>query len=336
MALYMIATLRNSISDIDNIIGIRLFDTETGQKKDVPMSAIKKSMTSPSGIVIENLGIDANKEIIGINGHPGNYAKFVRDVGLVGKSSGVITKVYLNREYQLVNGLGQSDRVSHSTLLNYAMTEGIANAHIDFNTGYVKSVGKDFEREVRQTGIRRDTNNRIDMHVELDIKKGEVRVKNANQKVKELEYKQNLIYNDEYSQGTGQRYEISPDGVYNHLDTSAKKVIVPNGVVSLGVFAFKGCINLEEVVLPNTIRNLGISAFAQSPRLKKLVIPSGFEAFTGVEFTNCSVEELYIPSTLKLCGGALRQLRNLKIVYLENKSLLNIVQVRPGVKKKVL
>ena len=48
------------------------------------------------------------------------------------------------------------------------------------------------------------------------------------------------------------------------------KVILPEGVKSIGNNAFENCVNLEEVELPDTLENIGSEAFVNCINLKKI------------------------------------------------------------------
>lgn len=49
------------------------------------------------------------------------------------------------------------------------------------------------------------------------------------------------------------------------------KVVLPEGVKSIGNNAFENCINLEEVVLPDSLESIGNEAFINCVSLRKVV-----------------------------------------------------------------
>lgn len=48
---------------------------------------------------------------------------------------------------------------------------------------------------------------------------------------------------------------------------------LPNGITTIGAFAFEGCISLEKIILPESVTSVGERAFASTHKLKTLVKP---------------------------------------------------------------
>lgn len=92
--------------------------------------------------------------------------------------------------------------------------------------------------------------------------------------------------------------------------SNIKKVIIPEGVTTIGSGAFFGCINIEEVELPSTVETIGGSAFygyLTSGTFSKLKV--SFENCTSLlnigdeAFFGCyGIEELDLPSSVKNVG----------------------------------
>ena len=78
-----------------------------------------------------------------------------------------------------------------------------------------------------------------------------------------------------------------------------KKVIVQDGVTSIGSYAFdylqSECENLTEVILPNTITDIGKSAFCGCPVLSKISIPDSVKNIEEYAFSGCSFTDIRIP-----------------------------------------
>lgn len=66
------------------------------------------------------------------------------------------------------------------------------------------------------------------------------------------------------------------------------KVVVEEGITSLGTNAFCDFVMLTEVELPSTIQRMGMNAFAGCVWLKELTIPADMESFDTSAFANCS------------------------------------------------
>jgi hypothetical protein len=86
------------------------------------------------------------------------------------------------------------------------------------------------------------------------------------------------------------------------FSASVTSVTLPDGVTSLGSFAFYLCANLTSATLPNSVTNIGVCAFAGCSRLTNLTIGKsvtriGIGAFQGTAFTN-----LIIPGSVTNIG----------------------------------
>lgn len=81
-----------------------------------------------------------------------------------------------------------------------------------------------------------------------------------------------------------------------------KKVILEDGVTSIGQYAFVGQEQLNELVLPGSLESIGEEAFESCWNLKKLRLPEGVKRIEDGAFSNVSLEELYIPASLTELG----------------------------------
>ena len=63
---------------------------------------------------------------------------------------------------------------------------------------------------------------------------------------------------------------------------------MPNGVRSIGDYAFYGCSGLTELTLPNGVRSIGDSAFSGCSGLTELTLPNGVTSIGESAFKNCS------------------------------------------------
>lgn len=67
-----------------------------------------------------------------------------------------------------------------------------------------------------------------------------------------------------------------------------KKVVVSDGITSVGYNAFAGSAELAEVSLPSSVTSVGRFAFANCPKLSIITLPSGLKKLGSHAFLNCS------------------------------------------------
>ena len=130
---------------------------------------------------------------------------------------------------------------------------------------------------------------------------------------------------------------------------NASKVVIGDGVTSIGVRAFLSCKNLSSVTLPNSVTSIGSAAFQGCTALTTISIPNGLESIGYAAFDNTAwksnlpsgmvylgkVAYIYkgtMPSnteinlnegTISIAGGAFDFQSNLKSVTIPN-SVTNI------------
>ncbi len=70
--------------------------------------------------------------------------------------------------------------------------------------------------------------------------------------------------------------------------TSVASIKIPDGVTSIGMYAFQGCQELTEVKLPSTILNIGEDAFSYCSDLTEVTIPGSAERMEPNAFYACT------------------------------------------------
>ena len=92
----------------------------------------------------------------------------------------------------------------------------------------------------------------------------------------------------------------------------ATSVSIPNGVTSIGNYAFSGCSGLTSVTIPNSVTTIGRSAFTNCTKLASVNIPDGVTSIPdgsllpneGV-FLGCrSLTSITIPNSVTSIGGS--------------------------------
>ena len=104
--------------------------------------------------------------------------------------------------------------------------------------------------------------------------------------------------------GSGAMKNFASVGPWSAFAENLKKVVIGEGVTTVGTNAFYFCQKLEEVQLPSTITVIGASAFDCCNKMKKINLPEGITAIDAKAFYGCgSLETLVLPKTLTDIGG---------------------------------
>ena len=123
--------------------------------------------------------------------------------------------------------------------------------------------------------------------------------------------------------GTGDMYDFdtnvgcSPWEKKNLLK-KINKVIIHEGVTSIGAFAFISCVNLTSVSLPNSLTKIGCSAFCCCFGIKSLTLPNSIVCIEDGAFEDClGLTSVTLPNSLIALGGwAFRGCKNLSSITL--------------------
>lgn len=82
-----------------------------------------------------------------------------------------------------------------------------------------------------------------------------------------------------------------------------EQVEFPEGVESIGAYAFDDCPRLEVISFPSTLKEIGELAFGKCGSLKRLRLPEGLETISDSAFFYCQeLEQVEFPSTLLEIG----------------------------------
>ena len=101
-----------------------------------------------------------------------------------------------------------------------------------------------------------------------------------------------------------------------------EQVILPNGIKTIGSFAFMDCVNLTSIVLPNTVTSIGQGAFQYCSSLTTAAINSGVTSIGQEAFRGCrSLTSIVIPNSVTSIGSyAFYNCQSLAYVTLPNNS----------------
>ena len=74
---------------------------------------------------------------------------------------------------------------------------------------------------------------------------------------------------------------------------------IPDGVTSIGAYAFSACKNLINIYIPDSVANIGDTAFSSCENLKYIKIPAGVTSIKEATFASCkSLTHIIIPTSV--------------------------------------
>ena len=83
-----------------------------------------------------------------------------------------------------------------------------------------------------------------------------------------------------------------------------EKVVIENGVTSIGDYAFRGCNSLTSITIPNSVTSIGDYAFSECYRLTSITIPNSVTSIGDYAFYGCSgLTSITIPNSVTSIGG---------------------------------
>lgn len=101
---------------------------------------------------------------------------------------------------------------------------------------------------------------------------------------------------------------------YDHLNLTS--IVLPEGVTTIGDYAFDDCETLIAITLPNTIKDIGTGAFDGCERLSQINLPYGITKIESTTFQDCSaLTAITIPNSVTTIGSS---------AFQNCKSLVNI------------
>ena len=75
--------------------------------------------------------------------------------------------------------------------------------------------------------------------------------------------------------------------LYSDKNTEIKDLVIPNGVTSIGDYAFQCCSGLTSATIPNSVTIIGYVAFAGCTDLTSITIPNSVTSIGRSAFYNC-------------------------------------------------
>ena len=124
--------------------------------------------------------------------------------------------------------------------------------------------------------------------------------------------------------GTGAMKDYDNDPSPACRNSNVKKVVIEDGVTSIGNKAFDSCSSLTSITIPNSVTNIGAAAFDSCGSLTSITIPGSVTSIGTVAFYNCSgLTSVTIPDSVTNIGAAaFDSCTSLKTISLSCKSSL--------------
>ena len=107
--------------------------------------------------------------------------------------------------------------------------------------------------------------------------------------------------------GTGKmkNYNYSDNQSPLYINSSVKKVVIEDGVTSIGNDAFSNCSGLISITIPNSVTSIGESVFYYCTSLTTITIPDGVTSIGSSAFRDCtSLTTITIPNSITSIGEA--------------------------------
>ena len=98
-------------------------------------------------------------------------------------------------------------------------------------------------------------------------------------------------------------YNDNPSPVYNN--SNVKKVVIEDGVTSIGNSAFNECISLTSITIPDSVTSIGTYAFSGCRSLTSITIPDSVTSIGAYAFQSCSnLTSITIPDSVTSIGAS--------------------------------
>ena len=98
-------------------------------------------------------------------------------------------------------------------------------------------------------------------------------------------------------------YTYPSEVPWNSQVSTIKKVIIENGVTSIGVYAFYDCKALENITIPSSVTSIGKTSFNSCYALTDITIPSSVTSIGDYAFANCKgLSSVTIPESVTVIG----------------------------------
>ncbi|MDR1919950.1 MAG: leucine-rich repeat domain-containing protein, partial [Tannerellaceae bacterium] len=102
--------------------------------------------------------------------------------------------------------------------------------------------------------------------------------------------------------GQGSDFAIDYNGVLTQYRGAGGDVVIPDGVIVIGRYAFSSCYSLNSVVIPNSVAVINDFAFTDCRNLTSVTIPNSVTTIGRAAFENSGLTSISLPSSVSRLG----------------------------------
>lgn len=103
---------------------------------------------------------------------------------------------------------------------------------------------------------------------------------------------------------TGMKIADFKGTTFNNANTYITEAYIPDGVTTIGNYAFSGCNSLTSVTISDTVTKIGEQAFVNCNSLTSVTIPDAVTSIGGSAFSGCKkLTSLTIPNSVVTIGS---------------------------------
>lgn len=94
------------------------------------------------------------------------------------------------------------------------------------------------------------------------------------------------------------------NGMWYFSEMNVRKIIIEEGITSIGSYVFQGCQTVKSVIIPSTVTMIGMNAFDMCWELYSVKMGEGVAKINSNAFRCCNkLEEIELPQTLTSIGN---------------------------------
>lgn len=101
--------------------------------------------------------------------------------------------------------------------------------------------------------------------------------------------------------GSGAVYDQNAASIWakEGITDAATKIVVDDGITSLGSNFFMGLVNVQDVLLSDTVTRIGSHAFSGCGKITSLALPAALATIESNAFSGTKIAEMLLPASIK-------------------------------------